>query len=201
MQLAMDTLFWGPIRVLKGVLPAMRARRSGVIIGIGSIYGFYNSMPGASMYSCSKAAFHMLHTILGKDLQGSGIRIHTIIAGTYRTLVVNNSKIPKDGVSQHYLSGPVGGLMQKSLELLQGEPWMPGSPQKFGDRVVEIVDGTGYGKGLENVKLFLFGNDAIELSAKQLEEYAKDFAATDELARSTDVEGTTSRGAGLLADI
>lgn len=41
MLAAFNTNFWGPIRVLKGALPSMRARKSGTIIYIGSIFGFY----------------------------------------------------------------------------------------------------------------------------------------------------------------
>lgn len=50
-----STNLYGPIRVLKGVLPFMRAQRSGIIVNVSSSSGF-EAFPGCAMYAGSKFA-------------------------------------------------------------------------------------------------------------------------------------------------
>ena len=51
----MNTNFYGPIRVLKGVLPALRAQRSGTVVNISSSAGIDGGAGGA-LYASSKFA-------------------------------------------------------------------------------------------------------------------------------------------------
>lgn len=55
MQDQMNTNFYGPIRVLKGVLPALRAQRSGTVVNISSSAGIDGGAGGA-LYASSKFA-------------------------------------------------------------------------------------------------------------------------------------------------
>ena len=50
-----STNVYGPVRVLKGVLPFMRAQRSGTIINVSSIAGM-DGLPSCAMYAGSKFA-------------------------------------------------------------------------------------------------------------------------------------------------
>ncbi|MDI9819664.1 SDR family NAD(P)-dependent oxidoreductase, partial [Legionella sp. PL877] len=54
-----ETNFFGPIEVIKAVLPTMRAQRSGLIINITSIAG-YIGLPFRSVYSASKGALELI---------------------------------------------------------------------------------------------------------------------------------------------
>lgn len=54
-QMQFATNVFGPVRVLKGVLPFMRARRSGVVVNVGSIAGI-DGLPSCAMYAGSKFA-------------------------------------------------------------------------------------------------------------------------------------------------
>lgn len=51
----MEANFFGPLRTMKGVLPSMRQRNSGVIVNISSAE-FWNPHPVASIYAASKFA-------------------------------------------------------------------------------------------------------------------------------------------------
>jgi NAD(P)-dependent dehydrogenase (short-subunit alcohol dehydrogenase family) len=50
-----STNVYGPVRVLKGVLPFMRAQRSGTIVNVSSIAGM-DGLPSGAMYAGSKFA-------------------------------------------------------------------------------------------------------------------------------------------------
>ncbi|KAJ9604873.1 hypothetical protein H2200_010988 [Cladophialophora chaetospira] len=203
MQAAFNTMFWGPIRVLKGALPSMRARKSGIIIYIGSIFGFYPCPTGA-MYTSPKAAAEMLQSTLGVELAPFNIRTITINAGLYRTNVMTNTKMPAAGFNEAYMTS--GGILPDVMgtvgKIIQDpESNMPGDPAKFGARIVDIVDGTGWGAGQEKRSNFLFGRDAVKMSSQKMQWLTEDFNATRDLAYSTDFEGSTSDGVAVVADM
>ncbi len=54
-----ETNFFGPIEVMKAVLPQMRKQKSGLIINITSIAG-YMGLPFRSIYSASKGALEII---------------------------------------------------------------------------------------------------------------------------------------------
>ena len=203
MQRAFNTNFWGPIRVLKGVLPSMRARKSGTIVLNSTILAFYPRALGA-MYSCSKAAGDILQSTLNTELKAFNIRTITITAGLYRSSLLVNSAQPKTGFSEASTSSGSAslGVLEYIGKFIQDqEAYVPGDPMKFGERVVEIVDGTGLGKGHEKRTRFLLGKDAVKMSSMKMQELAEDFEATRDIANSTDVEGTTATGVAVLVDL
>lgn len=199
MKASMETNFWGPVRVVQGVLPSMRAKKAGTIVSISSIFGFY-PCPAAAMYSCPKAAQDILQSTLKSELAMFNIRPITITAGLYRTNVMKHAKQPTHGFGESYMAGSVGRTMGETVKVLEDPDDIPGDPDKFGDRIVEIVDGTGLGAGLEKTSRFLFGRDAIHLSRLRLAELTEDFKNTEQIATSTDYEGHTGRGVATVSD-
>jgi len=99
------------------------------------------------------------------------------------------------------MTGAVAGLMGEIGKINANPEEMPGDPAKFGERVVEIVDGTGMGKGLEKCSKFLFGRDAVKMSSIKMKQLAEDFSASEAIANSTDFEGSTSDGVYTVAEI
>jgi short-subunit dehydrogenase len=63
---------------------AMRAARSGSLVGIASVAGF-RGLPGASAYSASKAAAISYLESLRVELHGSGVKVVTICPGYINT--------------------------------------------------------------------------------------------------------------------
>nr|WP_300446741.1 SDR family NAD(P)-dependent oxidoreductase [uncultured Oscillibacter sp.] len=69
-----QTHFWGPIALIKAVLPNMRARRSGAIINFSSIAGLRTS-PGSGYYAAAKRAVEGMSEGLRAELAPLGIKV------------------------------------------------------------------------------------------------------------------------------
>ncbi len=85
-----ETNVWGAVRMIRAVLPAMRARRSGVIINVSSVAG---RVPGTlfnGFYGASKAALGNLSEALYGELGPCGIRVVLIEPGFFKTEIMVN---------------------------------------------------------------------------------------------------------------
>jgi short-subunit dehydrogenase len=79
-----ETNFFGPITVIKAVLPQMRSQKSGLIINITSIAG-YMGLPYRSIYSASKGALEIITESLRMEVKPFGIQITNIAPGDFAT--------------------------------------------------------------------------------------------------------------------
>ena len=75
---------FGPVDMIKAVLPAMRDQRSGLIINITSIAG-YMGLPYRSIYSASKAALEVITESIRMETRQFGIRITNLAPGDFAT--------------------------------------------------------------------------------------------------------------------
>lgn len=83
-----DTNFFGPIEVMKAVLPQMRAQKSGLIINITSIAG-YMGLPYRSIYSASKGALELVTEALRMEVKSFGIHITNVAPGDFATNIAS----------------------------------------------------------------------------------------------------------------
>jgi NAD(P)-dependent dehydrogenase (short-subunit alcohol dehydrogenase family) len=63
----------GPFLLTRAFLPLMLARRSGLIVNIGSVAG-RQAFPGNAAYSATKFGLRGMHEVLAAELRGSGVR-------------------------------------------------------------------------------------------------------------------------------
>lgn len=198
---SVSTHFMGPIRVLKGALPSMRERKSGTVVYISSIFGFIPS-PGAIGYNSTRAASDMLHETLKVELAPFNIRSIILTTGLYRTNVLKNSSMPAQGINPSYIENTVIGPLLGTVGAMIAEPEsMPGDPEKFGERVVELVDRTGHGKDLEGHDRIFMGRDGLEMGRKKIDQLSSDLEASKEIGASTDYEGHTGRGVAPVVEM
>ena len=83
-----ETNFFGPIEVMKAVLPQMREQKSGLIINITSIAG-YMGLPYRSVYSASKGALGIVTEALRMEVKSFGIQITDVAPGDFATNIAS----------------------------------------------------------------------------------------------------------------
>lgn len=79
-----ETNFFGPINVIKAVLPQMRKQNSGLIINITSIAG-YMGLPYRGIYSASKGALELVTEAFRMELKDFNINMTNIAPGDFAT--------------------------------------------------------------------------------------------------------------------
>ena len=79
-----ETNLFGPIEMMKAVLPHMRARKSGLIVNVTSIAG-YMGLPYRSVYSASKGALELITEALRMEVKPFNINIANVAPGDFAT--------------------------------------------------------------------------------------------------------------------
>ncbi|CAN5168270.1 SDR family oxidoreductase [soil metagenome] len=81
---AFDTNYFGPINVIKGVLPQMRKQGTGLIINITSIAG-YMGLPYRGIYSATKGALELTTEAFRMELKDFNIKMTNVAPGDFAT--------------------------------------------------------------------------------------------------------------------
>lgn len=85
-----QTNFFGMLRVIKAVLPHMRAKNRGRIINVSSVLGFLPA-PYMALYSASKHAVEGLSESLDHEVRQFGIRVSLVEPAFTKTRLDQNS--------------------------------------------------------------------------------------------------------------
>ncbi|QIK66760.1 SDR family oxidoreductase [Nocardioides sp. HDW12B] len=88
----MQLNYFGAIRLVMGLLPAMRAQRSGHIVNISSI-GVQTNPPRFSAYVASKAALDAWSNVVSSEVVGDGISFTNIHMPLVKTPMIAPTKI------------------------------------------------------------------------------------------------------------
>lgn len=124
-----ETNFFGPINVIKSVLPQMREQQSGLVINVTSIAG-YMGLPYRGIYSASKGALELLTEAYRMELKRFNIKMTNvapgdfatnIAAGRYHAPLIDNSPYKKpygdtlNLMNSHVDGGSDPNLMAKEV--------------------------------------------------------------------------------------
>jgi NAD(P)-dependent dehydrogenase (short-subunit alcohol dehydrogenase family) len=165
---------FGPVAMIKSVLPGMRQRRRGHIINVTSMGGFI-TMPGISFYCGSKFALEGISESLGKEVAAFGVRVTALAPGQFRTDWAGRSMDRTDRSIPDYdrIMDPIRAARQSK----SGR--QPGDPALAAQALLEVVAAEH-----PPTRLFL-GDDALGLVGQKLDAMKAEITAWDALSRST----------------
>lgn len=165
---------FGPVAMIKAVLPGMRERRRGHIVNVTSMGGFI-TMPGISFYCGSKFALEGISEALGKEVKPFGIRVTALAPGQFRTDWAGRSmeRTPRSVADYDAIMDPIRAARQGK----SGN--QPGDPDKAAQALLTLVAAED-----PPSRLFL-GKDALALVTQKLEQMRTEVAAWETLSRST----------------
>ena len=131
----METNFFGPVALLRAVLPIMRAQRSGHIVNV-SAAAAINNYPGFSIYGAGKCALEGLSESLAAELKPLGVKVTIVQPGPFRTEFVQRSL--ESAVNNDADYDRTSGQFAKLIRSMDGK--QPGDPAKAADAIIQAVD-------------------------------------------------------------
>jgi NAD(P)-dependent dehydrogenase (short-subunit alcohol dehydrogenase family) len=171
-----DVNVFGPVAMMKAVLPFMRARRRGHILNITSMGG-YITMPGIAYYCGSKFALEGISDALAKEVQPFGIAVTAIAPGSFRTDWAGRSmqRTPRSIADYDALFDPV----RKAREEKSGKQL--GDPARAARAILAVIEAEAPPQHL------LLGSDALQLVRSKLADLTRDLDRWEEVTISTDM--------------
>ncbi|KAI1142512.1 putative short-chain oxidoreductase [Hypoxylon sp. FL0543] len=153
----METLYFGPVRLIRAVLPYMRKRRYGVIVNISSGAAL-EGRDSMGAYAGAKAGLDGMTKVLAKEVAPFGIRTLTVTAGTFNTNMGNKPVIGEVPLPDDYK----GSVAEQMMQILSSGKFPANSDKDKGMKALyEVVVGEGVGKGHEAERLLPLGPDMI----------------------------------------
>ncbi|KAH0429606.1 short chain oxidoreductase [Colletotrichum camelliae] len=154
----MDTVFFGPYRLMRAVAPLMRERRSGAIINISSGAGM-EGRESMAVYAASKAAMDGVSKVLAKEMAPFGVRVLTVALGSFDTNMGPSVKLASRPTPADY----EGSALEKVYQVMaasapDGFP-ADGDHLKASQVIYEVITGTGIGEGKEGERMLPLGRD------------------------------------------
>jgi NAD(P)-dependent dehydrogenase (short-subunit alcohol dehydrogenase family) len=131
----LDTLLLGPLRLIRLVLPGMRARRAGLLINVSSLAGEF-PLPFMAPYSLAKAALSAMSEGLILELAHTGVRIVDVRPGDFATdFHASTRRIGEE------LTGAYAPNLERAWQAIDTNMGRAQNPQKVAALLVKIVEG------------------------------------------------------------
>ncbi|OTB07088.1 hypothetical protein M426DRAFT_54425 [Hypoxylon sp. CI-4A] len=151
----MDTLYFGPLRLTRAVLPHMRKRRYGVIVNFSSGAAL-DGRDSMGAYAGAKAALDGMSKVLAKEVAPFNIRTLTVTLGTFNTSFGDATVLGKTPLPDDYK----GSVAEQMMQILSSGEFQPnGDKDKAMKAVYKVVVGEGVGKDREAERLLPLGQD------------------------------------------
>jgi NAD(P)-dependent dehydrogenase (short-subunit alcohol dehydrogenase family) len=174
-QRQFDVNVFGPLRVLRAVLPHLRERKSGHVLNITSIGGL-KTFPGVGVYNASKFALEAIGESLAQQVAPLGIKVTNIEPSGFRTEWAGSSATYVDTKIEDYRS--TVGENLKGIQSYSGK--QPGDPQRAAKIMFDVVR-------QENPPLHLpLGKAAVKGAREKFTGLVKDLEAVADLGDSAD---------------
>ena len=130
----LETNFTGPFRLIRAVLPVMRAQKQGRVISLSAIAAYANH-PGFAVYAGAKAALDAACDAAAQETAPFGIKFTQVIPGPYRTDFIGRSLDHAPRIPDYEATvGKFGAYLAK----VEGK--QPGDPNAASSLILDLLD-------------------------------------------------------------
>lgn len=133
-QRQFDVNVFGPLRVIRAVLPHLRERKSGHILNITSIGGL-KTFPGVGIYHGSKFALEGIGESLAQQVGPLGIRVTNVEPSGFRTDWAGRSATFAEPAIEDYRA--TAGKNMAAIQESSGK--QPGDPERAAQAMYDLV--------------------------------------------------------------
>jgi NAD(P)-dependent dehydrogenase (short-subunit alcohol dehydrogenase family) len=134
-----ETNYFGAIRCIKAVLPAMRERRRGAIVNVTSIAGLV-TIPNQIPYSASKWALECAGEALAHEVARFGIRVVNIEPGVVKTNIFDNSA----EATRYDKASPYQPIMRRNGKFYSAGFRDPAWPDEVAETILAAITNADY---------------------------------------------------------
>ena len=174
-NLLFNTNFFGPIELIKQVVPYMRAQKNGAILNVSSIAAARSGV-GSGYYAASKAALELMTDGLMKEVAPLGIKVMTVEPGAFRTKFYDTSLKGTQKQIEDYAET----AWKTRKENIVDNQDQPGDPDKAGEVIYETMK-------KENLpKRLLLGSDAVKIVSAEMKERLQEIEDWSAVSKQTD---------------
>jgi short-subunit dehydrogenase len=181
----METNFFGPMILTRLVIPAMRQRRSGIIVQISSTTGL-EAKPSRSLYSGSKFALEAMSEALYHEVKPLGIRVLVVEPGWFGTGFSHALVRPAAPLPEEYNGTPMKAMLDATIALAGAKA--PNDTDKACQNIFDAVTKSGAAEGMEETIRLPLGKDCVERIKIKIEEHQNMLDVTEKLWSSVDVD-------------
>lgn len=168
---------FGPVAVLKALLPMLRARRQGLIINVTSMAG-YVSVAGIGAYGGAKLALEGISGALAQEVEPFGIHVMTVIPGAFRTDLGRNRHSAEDLIEDYRAQNMA---RRERLAAMTGR--QRGDPHKAALAIIAASQANPPPRRL------VLGMDAVAAVAADLQKFESEIRVWENLSQGLDLEG------------
>lgn len=130
-----ETNFFGPLRIMRAVLPQMREQGGGQVVNISAAAAISN-YPGFSAYGAAKAALEFASEAVKAEAAAHGVKVLLIEPGPFRTGFISRCMEVADAPMEAYAAS--AGKFRQMLERMDGK--QVGDPERAAKLIVDLVE-------------------------------------------------------------
>lgn len=172
-----QTNFFGPIELIKRILPQMRRKQRGAIINLSSISAI-KGIVGSGYYAAAKSALDSISEVLAMETEPLGIKVMTVEPGAIRTRF-NDTSLKESAV---FIDDYKETAAKSRKENLVNPNNQIGDPNKVGQVIVDLIEKTDYPRKI------LLGSDAVSFALETYQEKLEEVEKWKTISLQTDYE-------------
>ncbi|MCR6659662.1 MAG: oxidoreductase [Asticcacaulis sp.] len=133
-QALFDTNVFGPLRMMRAVLPSMRHARQGLIINLSSVLGFLPA-PFMGLYASSKHALEGMSESLDHEVREFNVRVVLVEPSFTNTNLDTNSAQVSEGFGDY--ASQTSATMKAVIAQIKAAP----APVSVAEKILTVING------------------------------------------------------------